>query len=306
MLLLFWKQEDLKSGYARATRWYHPNNSAPRLLVATTSGFDVYCPYFENCCSCFGYRGIESTAIDIYDDKLIIGTIGSGIYCVPWGDLESLGLCNSLSYEGSYYSFGQLAGNNVSHLATQSNYLGVITNSGFEYWSNTVSGFILYPTTNGKSAFITSDESSFNSKIYFAEGSNLKVSNNPWNHTCSGWSYTYSGLGIGTLKGVWVEETAYNNIFVVGTGGTVYIQERDMNKSTNIYDFTSVISGSTNLISVTAEADAQLNNGHYFTLSADGVNIINLQIYNSIDSNNIEFQPISDLVDIEFTRPYKK
>ena len=306
MLLLFWRQDYIHSGLAKTGRWLHRPDYSPRYLIGTDGGIDIVSGYSDICNTCYTFLNTEANAIDFYNNRIIIGTSTSGLLYIPWNNIKDLPVCGNQEYTSSVYEFNPLNSNYVKALATQDYSLGVVTVSGFEYWNDTLGDFILVPTSSGNDAFITSS-GGLGPRTYFCEGNLLEIYNGELPTTWTGWSFTCNTLNIGNLNDIWVQEFLdYDIVFLAGTLVTV-VQKYPLNL--NDYesrDFSNTISGSKNIYSITIEAGTDIDYGHYFTLSSDGINIITMQSDGYPLASGTVFIPISNISDFEFSRPYNK
>ena len=71
-------------------------------------------------------------------------------------------------------------------------------------------------------------------------------------------------------------------------------------------DMTDGLTGSINIKSIATEALADINYGHYFALSDDGINVMNLQSDGYPTPSGCYLLSESGVADIEFMRPGRK
>jgi len=276
MLLLLWNNRYIVTGQINNLRWYDPIITAPRILVATTGGFDIICPFFARCNSCYKSLNINCNCIDFYDNKILIGTTSSGLLSIDWDIISNYGVCSAAPVQESVSVVDGITGTDVLYLCTQSDKLGIITDVGFEYL-NSLDTFVLVPSSNYSCGFITSGQN-LNSRTYVCEDDKLNIYNGNLPNVWSGWPYTLSGFGLNNLTHIWVEEhSCYDIVFLGGEQGTGIIKIPQ-----EVYDYeyrnmTDGLVGSTKVKSMCTEYGADINYGHYFVLTEDKLNYMNMQ-----------------------------
>lgn len=297
MLLLFWNVTESIIGIPTNIRWYHQPGYPPRCICGAESGFSVINPYFASAanseCS-YAVMGKKCNGTDVYINDIVIGTESDGLYKIDLDTVKtkSYSIDNPedlISYVEEFTTFSGLLSNEILAVEANGEYLGIVTSSGFCYGRAGEANYLNYVTESGKDCFVRSDN-----YVYLAEGNRILHRGSPTDFTS--WDGEYN-LDY-DINDIWVTTSYGVDTLFVGTEGGPYVI-----RGGDIFDYTTIISGSKNIISLATEYDSKYDWGHLFTASSGVVNIINLK------SNTLE-QSISyegsALFAIETQRLYSK
>lgn len=272
MLLLFWGTTGLLStGYPNNLSWRHSTGYPPRYLCSAETGLSIINPFHpEGVSPECSYAILDKTCVssDVYDGNIVIGTASGGLYKVDWDYVIGKGCDINNPYDFSsdiegFTTFSGLLSNEIIEVEANGDYLGIVTSSGFCYGRAGESEYINYVTESGKDCFVRADN-----HVYFAEGNRILSKGSPGDF--SSWDQEYN-LSY-EINDIWVASKEGVDTIFVGTEGGPYVIQ-----GANTYDYSTVVSGSKNIVSVAVEYDSNYNWGHLFTAASGMVNIINLK-----------------------------
>ena len=270
MLLLFWNQT-LTIGTPSNIRWYHSSGYPPRCVVGAERGFSVINPYYSSDLELecvYALLNKKCTSTDVYDNNIVVGTATDGLLKTDWDYIKNI-TCNpdspvDISLEvDSFTTFSGLLSDEIIALEANGDYLAVLTSTGLCLGKSGNEFYISYLTSSGADCFVKN-----NGCTYLAEGNRILVKENP--EDFYSWDNEYN-LPY-NINDLWVSSNESKDTLFVATENGAYII-----KDNNIYDFTPVISGSKDILSIAVDYDAHYNWGHFFTISSDTLNIINLK-----------------------------
>jgi hypothetical protein len=266
MLLLFWHPQGSAAGTISNMRWLHTIPNAPsRCLGGADAGISIFNPNLlhpDNLQECaYISTSVPITATCFLNEE-ILGGASLGVYAVPWSAIgNSCAVENPTDATASTYlkytTASGILSNNVKHIDSYGNYLGIVTDEGLSWKLG--DSFINFATTSGKEVFIDAGPTT-----YLADGSTIRIKyGEPLSFAT--WDVEID-LGV-EINGLWVNrETA----FVATVSGLATIH------GGAVYQYTN-LSGTLDISSVRTEIDSSISWGHAFTLSSECVNVINLK-----------------------------
>lgn len=272
MLIFFWQRKlGLGSGDPLLVRWHHSADCPPRCLFGATAGFSVINPFLYNVdsreCSWALFDDDSCNAIDVHGTEVLAGSESSGIFKLPVHNINFCDVANPTNLtdalEQSYTMASGLLSNSIIAIESQYPYLGIVTSSGL-CWNKNEGPFVTYTTESGKDVFISPGP-----RTYLADGNTLRVkSGEPSDFSSwdSEWDFGK------TINDIWVTSQEGTDTVFLGTVSGAYAI-----RNTDIYDFSSVISGSLDIESIAVEHDSSYSWGHLFTMSSGAINVINLK-----------------------------
>lgn len=303
MLLLFWGGTEGFNGFSLTPgipyniRWYHSTGYPPRCICGTASGISIINPYYPQSlnmeCS-YALINKKCTGTDVYNNDLVIGTELDGLFKTDWATIKSksmdIGEAQDLtSFVQEFTTFSGLLSNEIIAVEANGDYLGIVTSSGFCYGRPGEAEYLNYVTQSGKDCYVRSDN-----YVYFAEGNRILCKESPGNFTTWEGEYNFPY----DINDIWVTSKDDTDTIFVGTEGGPYVV-----RGNDTYDYTDIVVGSKNIISVSAEYDSTYNWGHLFTAAEGIINIINLK--SKLLENSISYSG-STLFAAETQRLYSK
>jgi len=271
MLLLFWGAAGLLTGYPINLCWRHSTGYPPRYLCSAEMGLSIINPFHpEGVSPECSYALLEKKCIDsdVYDGNVIIGTEENGLYKIGWDYVIGKGCDVNNPYDFSsdienFTTFSGLLASGIIAVEANGDYLGIVTSSGFCYGKQGETNYITYVTESGKDCFVKADD-----YVFLAEGNRILAKNSPTDFVTWDQEYNFEY----DINDIWVNSKEGVDTIFVGTEGGPYVIQ-----GTSTFDYSTVVSGSKNVISVAVEYDSNYNWGHLFTSASGIVNIINLK-----------------------------
>ena len=286
MLLLFWNTRDkFRTGKLTSVYWYYDKIQSPWCFCSTSGGMDFIKPWYGSKGYCSHIlTNVPVSCVTLFDEKIIFGTLGSGIYAVNYSIVRDNG-CYDTNLSTKMYEFitteSGISSNNIVSIDANSNFLGVVTYSGLDWIKRDSDSIVNYPTTSGRDVVIGIDGSTF-----FADGSSLKIKyGQPTDYTIWDFEYTFSG-SINKLR-------VNNNCVFVGTEYGAYVVNPDSN-----VPICKMFNLGNNIVSIAIEQDSNCDWGHLFTATSDYVYFNNLKLYTTYSGVFVK----DEIVDIEFPR----
>jgi hypothetical protein len=286
MLLLFWKLEGISVGPINSLRWHHKPGYPPRYFGSGDAGLTIINPYLKNPdlvseCS-FALTSTKSTCSCWFDNQVLVGTQDQ-VYSIPWNAITSQA-CNielpvdlSGSVQNSFSTASGLPSDSILQMDSCGDYLSILTSAGLYWKKSGTESFLTCLTNSGVDTFISEANN-----LYLAEGQSVRIKyGEPTD--LSSWDDSFSVSS--PINRIWVTTHQGQDVLFIATTSGLIVKE-----NANVYDYSSVISGSLDIKVVSVEYDSHYNWGHAFTASASGVNIINLktkQLENYMNFGNL-------------------